>query len=429
MPSFIIIWRKEVLKIKNVIERIGSKRIVLGLILISVVAFSVIYIAFQPSTGFAILTTPPPGIPGPYYVTAEAKIYGPVVDLAAIKSKMGGEYASDYTYVQWGTNPFYRVYVDNTFQEVYYGQMIDVMDQISWRFSLENNINNTYSSLENTGAIDPTSELGNLNYFGNMPGTYIAIFLEVVASYSVSYLLNMSSSQLYDTEAGGHGDPCTLLLISLNATKVINAELPWVGYDYQRAKFLNATSVQDGMLNWNITLVHTGVWMLNARVSVTIYLKDLLLPVETTLPASSWKVYTVIDSPGTGFVSKYVSPSSPVVGSTVEVTVRLDPPSAGNINITDLYPNTFTWPGGLVTLQKFRIGVGLVATASVSVAPNPVGSNMQFTVYYDQATNVLELLLSDEYVYMSYTLTAPSTSGEYTLPAATMTYLIPLPQL
>jgi len=97
------------------------------------------------------------------------------------------------------------------------------------------------------------------------------------------------------------------------------------------------------------------------------------------------------------------------------------------VNITDLYPNTFTWTGGQVTLQKYRIGVGLVATCSVGVTPTPEGSNMKFNVYYDQATNVLQSLLSDEYVYMSYTLTVPTTSGEYTLPSATMTYSIPLP--
>jgi len=423
-------------------EKIGRRKVAVAILLVGIVVFSVVYALIQTRTSLAILTTPPPGIPGPYYVTAEAKIYGPVVDLAPIKSKMGGTYASDYTYVQWGTNPFYRVYVDNTLQEVYYGQMIDVMDQISWRpgqypsraslCALENNIINTYNSLENTGAVDPTSELGNLNYFGNMPGTHIAIFLETLGQGSpVSYFLNTSSSQLYVTEAGGYNwNPLGRLLIFLNATKVINAELPVAYIDDYRAKFLNATGVQDGMLNWNITLVPPSPsYPLWTWVSVTIYLKDLLLPVETTLPSSSWKVYTVIDSPGTGFVSKYVSPSSPVAGSTVEVTVRLDPPAAGSMNITDLYPNTFTWSGAQVSLQKFRVGVGLVETASVSVTPGLVGSNIQFTVYYSQATNVLQSLLSDEYVYMSYTLTAPSTSGEYTLPSATMTYLIPLPQL
>lgn len=422
----------------GITEKIGRRRTVAAMLLIGIIVFSAVYALFQTKSGFAVLTSPPPGIPGPYYVTAEAKIYGPVVDLSAIKSKTGGTNASDNTYVQWGIDPFYRIYVDNTLQEVYYGQMVEVMDQISWRpgdwqtrasvNALENNMAATYDSLVNTGAIDPTSVLGNLNYFGNLPGTYIAIFLGI--NYQVvTYSLNTSSSQWYAMEAGGccyAGQMADVsLVVAMNSTIALNASLPFVWFEQYRSKSLNVTGALAGKLNWEITINTPYQY---SYESVTIYLKDLSVPPETTIPTSAYRVYNVTDSPGTGFVSKHVSPSSPVIGSTISIAVRFDPPAASKTNITDMYPNTFTWAGGQVKLQKFRLGVGLVATAFVSVTPTPEGSNMKFTIYYNQATDILESLLSDEYVHVSYTLTVPSTSGEYTMPSASMTYLIPLPQ-
>jgi len=406
-------------------EKIGRRKVVISVLLVAVIAFSVAYALVQTKQTLAILTSPPPGIPGPYYVTAEAKIYGPVVDLGAIKSKTSGTYASDYTYVQWGTNPFYRVYVDNTLQEVYYGQMKDVMKQFSFRFAVETDLKNTYDNLKSTGALDPTSILGELRYFGNMPGIFIAY-----RDYHLSWLertsyVNITSSKWYAVEAYTFRSwvwgPLGTLNVYLNETLCVSSTFDNIA--------INASSGLAGLYRWKMVYSPPPWGYLDEEISSTLYFQDLLGIQELLEPEADLRIYTVIDSPATAFVLKYVSPSSPVIGSPIGVTVKLDPPAAKNMNITDLYPNTFTWAGGQVTLQKFRIGVGLVETASVSVTPSPVGSNMQFTVYYNQATNVLESLLSDEYVYMSYTLTAPSTAGEYTLPSATMTYLIPLPQL
>jgi len=292
--------RKETLKS---LKESRKKKIALVLFLIAIAGLSAVYALLQTKTSMAILTTPPPGIPGPYYVTAEAKIQGTVADFVAIKTKMSGTYSSDGTYVQWGTNPFHRVYSDNTLQEVYYGLLNDVTNYFT--SSLANSLTNTFTNMKNVGAIDPTSSLGSIRYFGNIPGTGI------------------------------------------------------------------------------------------------------------------------IDSPGTGYVSKYATPASPVVKSTVNITLRLDPPKAERMNITDLYPNTFAWEGSQVELKKYKIGVGLVFTAYVSVTPSPDGSNMRFTIYYNQATSILQSLHEDEYIHLSYKLTAPNTAGEYTLPSATMTYGIP----
>jgi hypothetical protein len=398
-------------------EKIRRRKLAVAISLVGIIVLSAAYAFVQTRLTFAVLTTPPPGIAGPYYVTAEAKIYGPVVDLAAIKSKMSGTYAPDYTYVQWGTNPFYRIYVDNTFQEVYYGQMIDILEQFSGvssystGFPVENNFRSTYDSLKNVGGIDPTSVLGELHYFGNIPGSFIAYHTYHPSIAEITDYINVSSSEWYATEGTQIN---SYLRVYLNDTLCLNDPSDAI-------PSINSSGSSADFYRWKIV---SGAYY---HIFVTLYFKDLSDVQKTLSSSSELRIYIVVDSPGTGFVSKYVSPSSPVIGSTITVTVRLDPPSASKMNITDKYPNTFTWTGGQVTLQKYRIGSGSVATASVSVTPTPDGSNMKFTVYYNQAADVLQSLLSDEYVYMSYTLTAPSTMGEYTLPAATMTYLIPTP--
>lgn len=202
-----------------------------------------------------------------------------------------------------GNQPFCRVYSDNTLQEVYYGLLNDVTNYKT--SNLPNYIVNKFTEMKNVGAVDPTSSLGPIHYFGSMPGT------------------------------------------------------------------------------------------------------------------------DIVESPGTGFVLKYATPASPVVKSTVNVTLRLDPPKAEDMNVTDLYANAFSWEGSQVVLEKFKIGTGLEATAYVSLTPIPDGSNMKFTIYYSQAALILQSLDEDEYVYASYKLVAPNTAGEYTLPSATMTYTIP----
>jgi len=280
-----------------------TKKLLLALAIVTITSLSLAYALLQIRTSMAILTTPPPGISGPYYVTAEAKIQGSMADFVTIKTKMGGTYSSDGTYVQWGTNPFYRVYSDNTLQEVNYGVLSDVTSYFTTY--MPSSLANKFAEMKNIGAMDPTSSLGSIRYFGNIPGTGI------------------------------------------------------------------------------------------------------------------------IESPGTGFVIKYATPASPVMESTINITLRLDPPRAERMNITDLYPSTFTWDGSQVVLEKFKIGVGLVETASISLAPTPDGSNMKISIYYNQATSILLTLHEDEYIYVTYKLIAPDTAGEYTLPSATMTYSIP----
>lgn len=399
------------IKLNGVIEKIRGRKVIAAIVLVSIIAFSVVYALTQMKTGFAVLTTPPPGIPGPYYVTAEAKIYGPVVDLAAIKSKMDGTYASDYTYVQWGTNPFYRVYVDNTIQEVYYGELIDVMDQLGYGFAIESNLNSTLNVLVNNGAVDLTSIPGQLSYYGNMPGVFVTFSAHNTCEV---FRFNTTTTGLIASEAHTVWAPWPwhqILTLYLNGTENLKTG---------GGKLLN-TTIATGRLEWEADVD------VDFDCSITIYLKDIIV-LESTAPHDILRTYIVEDSPGTGFVSKSVSPASPLIGSNTNILVRFDPPVAKNVNLTDLYPNAFGWTGDQVVLEKYRIGIGLVASASLSVTPTPVGSNMKITITYDQATSVLQSLLSDEYIHMRYTLTAPSTSGEYTLPAATMSYSIPLPQ-
>jgi hypothetical protein len=401
---------------------------VAAILLVGIVVFSAVYALFQTKSGFAVLTSPPPGIPGPYYVTAEAKIYGPIVDLAAIKSKTGGTYASDYTYVQWGTNPFYRVYVDNTFQEVYYGQMVDVLDQFSWNFALENNAKNTYNVLVNNGAIDPTSILSQISYNGNVPGVFVSFtWKDSTGGFYQYYYLNITTTAPCFAEghvyaaywyAGGG------LELLINGTRLF-----YIGYGTGiDAKVSNASS-SVGLLSFTIIVNLCYEWWKYTDVAcagVTLYFANVT---SWEAAPSNPTIYSVQDGcPGTGFVSKSVLPSSPKVGSTLTILDGFDPPAANNVNLTDLFPNTFGWIGGQVALEKYRVRVGLVASASVSVTPTPAGSNMKIQVNYDQAPSILESLLSDEYIHMSYTITAPITSGEYTLPSASMVYSIPLPQ-
>ena len=393
-------------------ERIGNRKVVIAILLVGIVAFSIGYALIQTKTGLAVLTSPPPGIAGPFYVTVEAKIYGPRVDLAMIKSKMSGTYASDYTYVQWGTNPFYRIYVDNTLQEVYYGNMKNIMQMLSgYNFYIETLFKNTFNDMINVGALDLLSRLGILNHMGNLPGVFISV--KEGAGESVALTIESSHWLAAIAEPHPYGGSGYWLEVSLNETTCIHI--------YNGVGF-NASGSLAHLYYWNITASQN----IGSNWHATLYFEDLL-SLETTIGSEFLRVYYVANSPGTGFVSKEVSPS-PFVGSTINVTVRFDPPSAQRLNITDLYPNTFTWGSVDVLLQKFKVGTSLEETAYVNVVPVPDGSNMKFTIYYNQAPNILQELLGDEYIYLTYSLRAPSVAGEYTLPAATMSYLIPEPQ-
>jgi hypothetical protein len=179
---------------------------------------------------------------------------------------------------------------------------------------------------------------------------------------------------------------------------------------------MNASGSSASLYNWSIG----G----NYQNWAALYFADLQY-IETTFGNENLRVYSVLDSPGTSFVSKSVSPSSPVQGQSIDVMVWFDPPTASRMNITEVYPNTFNWGGQQITLEKYKVGTGLTETTSVSAVLTPVGANMQFTIYYYQATEVLEELLADEYVCMKYALDTPDTAGEYTLPASSMSYLIP----
>lgn len=397
------------------------RKVVAVVILISLAA-SVGYIIIQTTRGFAVLTAPPPGIPGPYYVAAEAKIYGPHVDLAAIKSKTNAEYASDYTYVQWGTDPFYRVYADNTLQEVYYGQMKDVMNQFSYRFAIETNFRNTFDSLKNTGALDPTSVSGDIHCFGNMPGVFVAYHSYHYMQFARTSYVNITSSKWYVAEAYawyeyGSGGDFGSLDVFLNDTLCVSGN---------NVISVNSTGGVAGFYRWKLTDVSqfSGSEM---DFSATLYFEDLLDIQKQMDSDTDLRVYNVTDSPGTGYVLKSLSPSSPVAGSTTTLKVRFDPPSANKMNITDSYPNTFTWGSVDVLLEKFKVGAGLEESSYVHVVPEADGSNMKFTVHYDEALDVLDELEGDEYVYLTYSLRVPDTAGEYTLPAAAMVYLIPTP--
>jgi len=426
--------------LKGVIEKIRGRKVIAAIVLVSIIAFSVVYALTQMKTGFAVLTTPPPGIPGPYYVTAEAKIYGPVVDLAAIKSKMDGTYASDYTYVQWGTNPFYRVYVDNTLQEVYYGNLIDVMTQFSRGFGIESNLIATYNNAMNLGAIEPSSVLGQKEYFGNLPGTFVALYAKREYQYPSGPPEPPSVGSINVNASGWNA-----VLTVLNGFGLIDTTLNGMDFSsFSNMQYyspvllidLNSSSGPGPTLEWDLTY-QAGLWYMwqywtpwaiaPGEVWFTIYLENLE-SFETTIPASDIRVYPVENSPGTGFISKSVSPSSPVIGSIISIHVRFDPPAANNANLTDLYPDAFGWTGSQVVLERYRIGTGLMASTSLGVTPTLVGSNMKISITYDQAPSVLQSILSDEYIQMRYTLNAPSTSAEYTLPAATVSYLIPLPE-
>ena len=217
-------------------EKFSRRRLIALIMFVGIAVFTVAYALIQTKTSLAVLTAPPPGIPGPYYVTAEAKIYGPVVDLAMIKSKMSGQYASDYTYVQWGANPFYRVYVDNTLQEVYYGQMIDIMDQFNWGFAMENNLKNTCNNMKISGALDPASILGKIYHFGNLPGSFVAV-------YNAEGTIVTNTTKWYATEARVL---YSAIRVELNNTICVDA--------YYYGTFINASGGSAGTYNWNIYL-------------------------------------------------------------------------------------------------------------------------------------------------------------------------------
>lgn len=388
-------------------KRFGSRKVAITILLISLVTFAVVYALIQTRSGLAVLTSPPPGIPGPYYVTAEAKIYGPVVDLAKIKSwRVDTTYAPDYTYVQWGSNPFYRIYIDNTFQVVRHGQLTDVMQALSQSFGIENALNGAFNDLKDAGVMDLYSQLGGNLYFGNMPGVLISIFSLDGTLWPGT--LTTRNSYWYATSGWSYHSN-GWVEVRLNNTQCL--------YLLGLAGGSNVTGSSASLYYWNFS----G----QAGAAITLYFEDLLY-METTISSEAIRAYNVSDSPGTAFVTKHASPS-PRVGTTINVTVRLDPPIAEKLNITDLYPNAFTWASVDVLLEKFKVGTGLEESVYVNVVPVPDGPDMTFTIFYNQAPSILQSLQSDEYIHLTYSLLVPDVAGEYTLPAATMSYLIPTP--
>lgn len=404
-------------------------KVVVPVLLVAIVASALVYELAHTKYGLAILTAPPPGIPGPYYVTAEAEIYGPVVDLASIKNKTGGQYADDFTYVQWGTNPFYRVYVDNTLQEVCYGTMTEMLERFDphFEYAQEHDLLSMFTNLGNLGGVDPSSVLGNIKYFGSFQGTIIGV------SDSTSF--NVTAHSLKAVLAAGRA-----------------GWYFWWGYHVQNSQInirmndstmisFTATAWSDPNTAWSTSNVNGSgygfdeLYCLQVEISrgspdgdgTAVFYLDSITHYELTSYVP-FRAFNVTELPGTGYITKHISPSSPIVNSRINVTVQCDPPAAMRMNISDCYPATFAWSSVDVLLQKYRVGVGLEDSEYVNVVPTLDGSNMKFTVYYNQAPNILESLQSDEYVYLTYSLRVPSDAGEYTLPSATMAYSIPLPQ-
>lgn len=388
---------------------IWNRRFAIATLLIGVIVVSAAYSLIDLNRGFAVLTTPPPDIPGPHYVAAELKILGPQVNLAKIKSIMGGSYATDYSYVKWGVNPFYKVYADNTFQEVSYGNLVDILNGLSRDFQTENNLINTYNTMKSNGAIDPESQRGTTKFFGSIPGIVVAVN-QLSQSPST---INVVTSYWYATAGILSTNEYVTWNIKLNQSLCLSVN------DWYHT-FINASGYSANCALWTLTGLSGG------HLSTSFYFKDLQY-FYTDIPSSVYKIYTILPTPGTGYVVKSLYPSSPKAGTTFAVNDTFDPPAANYANITDYYTNAFAWGGGQVTLIKFKIGVGQVASSTVSVTPVPEGMNMKFTILYTQASTVLQTIAGDEYVTMVYTLKAPTTASEYTLPAATIKYTIPTP--
>jgi hypothetical protein len=259
-----------------------------------------------------------------------------------------------------------------------------------------------------------------------MPGLIVAYFVHFGphwrGSHSDTFITDTTALYAAEAHFAYSGSPNIIgkMYLYLNDSICLHLVGPTWGCN---AKAINSSRYSEATFNWTMKLTATvkGPKREDFDSGISIYLKDLSY---LEAPANA-KTYTIVDSPGTGFVSKQLSPSSPVAGSTINVTVKLDPPTANNINITDLYPNSFTWANVDVLLEKFKAGSDLVESAYVNVVPVSDGSNMKFTIYYNQAPNVLESLERDEYVYLTYSLQVPEVAGEHTLPQAAMSFMIP----
>jgi hypothetical protein len=384
--------------------------------MIIILLSALVWTMSQTGRGLTILASPPPGVTGPYFVIAEAEIYGDHVDLSAIRSTMNGQYSTDYAYVQWGTNPFYRVWSDNTLQQVYSGQMIEVLAYFSTTFQFELSLRTTFDNLKSLGAVDPTSVLGQLQGFGNMPGSYITFQSGHYGFPTVSNYFNFTSSKLYAIEgtANGYGS----LSVYLNDSLCLSTG---------PGSIMNATGTSGGLHRWKTIEGYYGNTNGFGPYFITLYCQDFSGLSAAFDPGSSaeLRTYTIVDSPGTGFILKSLSPASPVAGSTITVKVKLDPPAADNLNITDSYPNSFALSNADALLEKYKVGTGLEDSINVNVVPQANGQNMIFQINFNQAPTILQTLQIDEYLCLSYSLRVPSTAGEYSLPGAIMQYEVP----
>lgn len=393
--------------------RITIKTVSIMLILAIATASLVIYAFMQMQSGFAVLTSLPPEISGPYYIAAELHIYGPPVNLANIKSKMGGFYAADYSYVKWGDNPFYKVFADNTFQCVYYNTMGMVMDHLAHGFAHEIEIVTAYNAMKSSGALDPESERGSISWCGNLPGIHI-VGNNVAGSTGT---MNVQTSywfaacaHSYQSWSGEYWSS-----VKLNYSTCAYA----TGYDNY---VLNATGIANSFGTWTLegSAESFGGWCWS------LYFKDLLY-FSTTMLETNYRIYNITASPGTGYVTKALNPPSPKAGTVFNVTAYFDTPSATNAKITEYYPNSFGLASTQVTLKRFKTGTGIIASTIVNVSPTLEGANMKFSISYNEAPTILQSISGDEYLALEYSLTAPTLAGEYTLPAAKIEYTIPIP--
>ena len=363
----------------------------------------------------------------PYYISCEATIIGPPVDLQAISEVTGGTLYPGY--VEWTkeqrtdrphevtvTN-IYRIYSDNHMQVVTHGTLEEVVatihDEAGRTLRLKHWLMDEFDRLKNEGAVNASSYLTDITYKSLVMAGYWKTWIwygmhGCPGKWEVEFSLRLDSG--------------SIRLICLSC---------W--HDYRGSKtylYINDELLMDLYGEGSRYKILSPTTTLSGTITIKIVIEDYVADIHLTIYALNDFTATLDPShevhlgcPGTLVALKMLEP--PTMRPCEETTVKVffDLPTAEHINITEFFPVEFSMISQ-VTLKKYA-GDTLVATATIAVTPESVGDAYRFIILYTDAPDVLESLAWDEWVVMEYKLRAPPSSGIYEFPAAQIAYVVP----
>lgn len=345
----------------------------------------------------------------PYYVTCEATILGPTINLVAIQTVTQGMLFDDF--VAWDLAPesLARIYVDNTMQILVHGDLDTVSHWVE-NDQLKDTLIAQFNGLVNEGGIDISSALSDVGYKTRSLSGYAKVWTWITpTSQDSDYSFSVSSTHFKSIRLGGTG--------WFNGEQLyINGEL-FIGLGAHYDSY--GSGLRSDLPNSGTILIrvhHIYYSYHSSTVFLTLFTGDDASYTSYT-PSEE---YLYSESPGTGFALKEIVPETSHPNQDVNVTLSVDPPTSESINLTDIFPSGFTLVGK-VTLRKFSGNI-VANTATIDVTLQTQGSTTQFKIACVDAPTILSSLANNEWLVMEYQLRTPPTPATYSLGIARIEY-------